>query len=107
MTTLQTLRLTRRFDAAPERVFNAWTDPQLAAGWLFTGPDSEAHTTEFDLKVGGRWEIVDRRGGVELAGGREAMDDAGVGVGLWSCHGAGVHHAARAPSSRAAIQPDG
>lgn len=65
MTTLQALRLTRRFDAPPERLFDAWTDPKLAAGWLFTTPGSEAHTSEIDLKVGGRWEIVDRRGGVD------------------------------------------
>jgi uncharacterized protein YndB with AHSA1/START domain len=65
MTTLQALRLTRRFDAAPKRVFDAWTDPNLAAGWLFTTPTSEAHTAEIDLRVGGRWEIVDRRGGVD------------------------------------------
>jgi uncharacterized protein YndB with AHSA1/START domain len=61
--TLEALRLTHRFDAAPERVFDAWTDPRLAAGWLFTTPTSEAHTAEIDLRVGGRWEIVDRRDG--------------------------------------------
>ena len=65
MTTLQTLRLVRRFDAAPERVFDAWTDPQLAGGWLFTTPASEAHRVEIDLRVGGRWEIVDTRGGAD------------------------------------------
>ena len=65
MTTLQALRLTRRLDAAPERVFDAWTDPKLAAGWLFTTPASEAHTAEIDLRVGGKWEIVDRRDGVD------------------------------------------
>ena len=62
---LPTLRMVRRFDASPARVFDAWTDPDLAARWLFTGPDSERHRTEIDLKVGGRWEIVDRRGGVD------------------------------------------
>ena len=62
---LEALRLIRRFDATPQRVFDAWTDPKLAAAWLFRGPDSEAHRTEIDLKVGGRWEIVDRRGGVD------------------------------------------
>ena len=62
---LQALRMVRRFDASPERVFDAWTDPNVAAGWLFTGPESESHSTEIDLKVGGRWEIVDRRGGVD------------------------------------------
>jgi uncharacterized protein YndB with AHSA1/START domain len=65
MTTLQTLRIARRFDAAPERVFDAWTDPRLAHGWLFTTPTSQAHSVEMDLRVGGRWEIVDRRGGVD------------------------------------------
>jgi uncharacterized protein YndB with AHSA1/START domain len=65
MTTLQTLRVTRHFEAAPERLFDAWTDPRLAQGWLFTTPTSEAHSVEIDLRVGGRWEIVDRRGGVD------------------------------------------
>ena len=65
MTTLQTLRLTRRFEATPQRLFDAWTDPRLAQGWLFTTPASEAHRVEIDLRVGGRWEIVDRRGGVD------------------------------------------
>jgi uncharacterized protein YndB with AHSA1/START domain len=64
-TALQALRMVRRFDASPERVFDAWTDPELAAAWLFTGPDSERHRSEIDLRVGGRWEIVDRRGGVD------------------------------------------
>jgi uncharacterized protein YndB with AHSA1/START domain len=62
---LQTLRLTRRFDAAPERVFDAWTDPKLVARWLFTSPTSESHTAELDVTVGGRWKITDRRDGVD------------------------------------------
>jgi|SRR6185312_1609542 len=62
---LQSLTMVRRFDAAPDRVFDAWTDPPLAARWLFTGPDSEAHTVAFDMRVGGQWEIVDRRGGTD------------------------------------------
>jgi uncharacterized protein YndB with AHSA1/START domain len=62
---LQSLHMVRRFAASPARVFDAWTVPDLAARWLFTGPDSESHRTEIDLKVGGLWEIVDRRGGVD------------------------------------------
>jgi uncharacterized protein YndB with AHSA1/START domain len=62
---LQSLRMVRRFDAAPEQVFDAWTDPDRAAKWLFTGPDSEAHSTTFDLRIGGQWEVVDRRGGTD------------------------------------------
>jgi uncharacterized protein YndB with AHSA1/START domain len=73
-TSLQALRMVRRFDASPERVFDAWTDPKLAAGWLFTGPDSESHRTEIDLRVGGHWEIVDRRGGVDYRALGEYLD---------------------------------
>jgi uncharacterized protein YndB with AHSA1/START domain len=62
---LQTLRLTRRFDATPERVFDAWTDPKLVARWLFTSPTSESHTAELDVTVGGRWKITDRRDGMD------------------------------------------
>ncbi|HUO12934.1 MAG TPA: SRPBCC domain-containing protein [Caulobacteraceae bacterium] len=59
------LVMTRYFDASPERVFQAWTDPELSARWLFTTPQSEAHSAELDVRVGGRWTIVDRRGGVD------------------------------------------
>ena len=59
------LRMSRRFAASPERVFAAWTDPATVARWLFTGPDSERHTAELDVRVGGKWEITDRRDGVD------------------------------------------
>ena len=59
------LRMTRRFDLPAERVFDAWTDPKLAAKWLFTTPGSESHFTELDVRVGGGWVIVDRRDGVD------------------------------------------
>jgi uncharacterized protein YndB with AHSA1/START domain len=67
MTPAETLTLVikRRFDASPERLFDAWTDPNLAARWLFTGPTSQAHRAELDVRVGGAWVIEDRRGGVD------------------------------------------
>ena len=58
-----TLRIERRFEAAPERVFDAWLDPRIAGAWLFTTEASEAHGVELDGRVGGRWTITDRRGG--------------------------------------------
>ena len=63
--TTATLRMSRRFDASPERVFDAWLDPAIAAKWLFTTPGSESHSTEIDARVGGAWTIVDRRDGVD------------------------------------------
>jgi uncharacterized protein YndB with AHSA1/START domain len=59
------LTMVRRFAASPERVFDAWTTPEIAARWLFTGPTSETHATELDLRVGGKWTITDRREGVD------------------------------------------
>ena len=62
---MTTLRMSRRFDASPERVFDAWADPRVAAKWLFTSPTSESHSTELDVRVGGGWAIIDRRDGVD------------------------------------------
>ena len=60
-----TARVARRFDASPGRVFDAWLDPDTASRWLFTSPTSETHSTELDARVGGKWRISDRRGGVD------------------------------------------
>ena len=59
------LAIRGRFDASPERLFEGWTDPRLAARWLFTTPGSESHHTALDVRVGGKWEIVDRRDGID------------------------------------------
>lgn len=58
------LAMTRRFEASPERVYDAWTDPKYASLWLFAGPTDEAHTCEMDARPGGRWTITATRGGV-------------------------------------------
>lgn len=47
------LTLTRRYAAAPEKVWRAWTDPQALSQWW--APVSSA---ELDLRVGGRFRIV-------------------------------------------------
>jgi len=67
MTELTTLRVTRRFEASPEALFDAWINPEVAGRWLFTGPTSESHETQLDARVGGKWSIVDRRDGVDYA----------------------------------------
>jgi uncharacterized protein YndB with AHSA1/START domain len=59
------IEIKRRFNATPEAVFDAWTDPALAGRWLFTSPTSERHDTQLDVRGGGRWTITDRRGGVD------------------------------------------
>src|ERR1700741_2368381 len=68
------LKMVRRFEASPERVYDAWTDPKFASLWLFTGPTSEAHTCEMDARPGGRWTITDPRGGPLYSGGGEFLE---------------------------------
>jgi uncharacterized protein YndB with AHSA1/START domain len=50
------LTLKRRLNAAPEKVYAAWTDPEKIVKWF--GPDSGPVTkAEIDLRVGGRFDI--------------------------------------------------
>ena len=57
------LTVERRFDASPEQVFDAWIDPDKVGRWLFATPDGVMERIELDPRVGGRFLIVERRGG--------------------------------------------
>ena len=56
------VELSRRIDATPERVFDAWFDAKALGRWLFATPDGEMERVEVDPRVGGRFEIDERRG---------------------------------------------
>lgn len=58
--------VTHRFDAAPQRVFDAWLDPRIAAKWLFATSGGEMVRAEIDPRVGGRYSFVDRRDGQDV-----------------------------------------
>src|SRR5438105_6022386 len=51
-----TLDAERTFAASRERVFEAWTDPELFARW-FTAPGGSSSDAEIDLRVGGAWRV--------------------------------------------------
>lgn len=65
-TALRTLRITRHFDASPERVFDAWLDPATAGRWLFSAPNGEMVRVDIDARVGGRFCFSDRRDGEDV-----------------------------------------
>jgi len=63
---LVTLRVTRSFTATPERVFDAWLDPNTAGKWLFAAPNGLMVRVDIDARIGGKFVFVDRRDGEDV-----------------------------------------
>ncbi len=58
------VRITREFDAPPDKVFRAHTGPDLVVQWL--GPrDLEMTIDHFDCRTGGSYRYTHRRGDEE------------------------------------------
>jgi uncharacterized protein YndB with AHSA1/START domain len=51
------LRVERTFDASPEDVFDAWTNPEVLRRWWRPNPSWTTPVAEVDLRVGGRYRI--------------------------------------------------
>ena len=59
------VRITREFDAPPEKVFRAHTDPELVARW--TGPRGlDMRIDHYDCSTGGSYRYVMARDGDEF-----------------------------------------
>ena len=62
--TVPMVRIVREFDATPDKVFRAHTDPELIVQWL--GPRSLDMTVDhYDCRTGGSYRYVQRRGDEE------------------------------------------
>ena len=61
------VRITRRFKASRERVFDAWLDPAIAGQWLFATALRPMARVTLDARVGGSFCFVDRQDGVDVA----------------------------------------
>jgi uncharacterized protein YndB with AHSA1/START domain len=63
---LPTIRIVREFDAPRQRVFRAWTDPDLVGQWM--GPRSTTtRIDKWDCQTGGSYRYVSIHEGVEYA----------------------------------------
>ena len=56
-----TLTMTRNFNVAPDRVFDAWLTPEMMRKWFFT-LEGTNKVAQNNPHVGGTWEIIDHRG---------------------------------------------
>lgn len=52
------LRLEQTFPAPREKVFAAWTNPEVLRRWWAAGPDWTSPLVEVDLRVGGRYRLA-------------------------------------------------
>ena len=60
------VRVARRFEQPPERVFDAWLDPKSAGKWLFATPAGQMVRVEIDPRASGKFVFVDRREGEDI-----------------------------------------
>ena len=59
------ISITRTFDASPDDVFEAWTNPAQFGRWFGTG-STTVENVKIDLRVGGEWSAR-----IILGGGNE------------------------------------
>jgi uncharacterized protein YndB with AHSA1/START domain len=58
--------VTRKFEASPERVFDAWLDPDIAGKWLFATESRPITRARIDARVGGAFCFVDHNDGEHI-----------------------------------------
>jgi uncharacterized protein YndB with AHSA1/START domain len=68
------VRVTRRFGASPERVFDAWFDAGTAGQWLFATASGQMVRVAIDARVGGAFAFVDRRDGEDIEHAGEYLE---------------------------------
>jgi len=60
------VRVTHRYTASAERVFDAWLDAKMTSKWLFATSTGQMVRAEIDPRVGGTFTFVDRRAGEDV-----------------------------------------
>jgi uncharacterized protein YndB with AHSA1/START domain len=68
MSTSQSIvaRVSHTFSAPAERVYDAWLDPTRIGQWLFATPSGEMVRVQIDPRVGGCFNVIERRDGEDV-----------------------------------------
>ena len=78
---LPTITIVREFDAPADRVYRAWTEPELVVQWL--GPTStEMKIDRWDATTGGNYRYTAWQDGAEVAGFYGSFHEARPGERL-------------------------
>ncbi|MFZ5723412.1 MAG: SRPBCC family protein [Pseudomonadota bacterium] len=55
------VRVSRHYECAPERVFDAWLDARNVGRWLFVTPTGKMKSVQLDPRVGGSFTLTESR----------------------------------------------
>ncbi len=64
-----TLTVTRTIAAPPERVFDAWLDPDMLMRFMLPGPGMTTPRATTDAREGGRFDLIMKNGDDEMPHG--------------------------------------
>ena len=64
---LPPVRITHRFPFSPERVFNAWVEPDIMRRWLFASPENDIRAVKSERWVGGEMSVLEYTEGEAIA----------------------------------------
>src|ERR1043165_7111000 len=76
---MSSVRVSRRYAAPPEAVFDAFTDPARAGKFLFATPAGEMVRVDIDARPGGAFVIPERRAGEDIEQPGENIGGGGPG----------------------------
>ena len=59
-------QIVRSFGTSPERLFDAWIKPEMMRRWMFVSPTNEIRDVNVDVRVAGRYSILEYSDGEEV-----------------------------------------